>query len=65
MRSTRRLFAVAATTLALVTPLLAPSSAEACSSSISIEFVAERHPDLPLESYVAGHIGLIRPTFAR
>ncbi len=40
-------------------------AADACSSSSEIVAISERHPDLPLSPYVAGHLGVLQPTFAR
>lgn len=39
--------------------------ATACSSSVVTVAETRAHPDLPLDAFVAGRLGLLRPTFAR
>jgi len=39
--------------------------ADACSSSSETVAISEKHPDLPLSPYVAGHLGVVQPTYAR
>jgi hypothetical protein len=38
---------------------------EACSYSHEVVARSLRHPDLPVSPYVAGHLGVIEPTYAR
>ncbi len=64
MRSLRRLFAalLVGATIAAAPP--API-ARACSFDETTEFATSTHPDLPLDDYVAGQLGLLKTTFAR
>lgn len=39
--------------------------ATACSSSVVTVAETRAHPDLPLDGFVGGRLGLVRPTFAR
>lgn len=39
--------------------------ADACSSSTEAVAISTRHPDLPLSPFVAGHLGVLEPTYAR
>lgn len=50
--------------LCLASPAHRPS-AEACGWSSSTETVTQQHPDLPLENFAAGRLGILRPTHAR
>lgn len=51
--------------VAAATVLRGSPAADACSSSIDTLAVADKHPDFPLSPYVAGHLGVIQPGFAR
>lgn len=39
--------------------------AQACGWSSTTETVTRLHPDLPLDHFAAGHLGILRPTYAR
>ncbi len=55
--------AVALLALAIAHP--SPHAAEACSSSSERVAEATKHPDLPVDRYLQGRLGILRPTFAR
>ena len=55
--------AVALLALAMAHPR--PHAAEACSSSSERVAEATKHPDLPVDRYLSGRLGILRPTFAR
>ena len=40
-------------------------SSEACAGSFDVVSESRAHPDLPLDAYVSGDLGLLRPSFAR
>ncbi len=61
LRAAAALFALLG--LALAHPY--PHAAEACSSSSERVAEATKHPDLPVDRFLQGHLGLLRPTFAR
>lgn len=39
--------------------------ARACGWSSSVETVTHQHPDLPLDHFASGRLGILRPTYAR
>lgn len=58
-------FALSAVTFAVLTGIADHHPVEACSSSSESVARSLRHPDLPVSPYVAGHLGVIEPTYAR
>lgn len=40
-------------------------ASEACAGSFDVLAESAAHPDLPLDAYVSGELGLVRPSFAR
>lgn len=62
--SLRSLFAFALAVSFIVSMLPAPVSA--CSGeSLSAVYAYRKHPDLPLDRFARGELGVLRPTFAR
>jgi hypothetical protein len=57
--------ALSAVTFAVLTGVADHHPVEACSSSSEAVARSLRHPDLPVSPYVAGHLGVIEPTYAR
>ncbi len=57
--------ALSAVTFAVLTGIADHRPVEACSSSSEAVARSLRHPDLPVSPYVAGHLGVIEPTYAR
>jgi hypothetical protein len=63
--SSRRFGAVALAGL-LALPLLAVPEAPACGPPIPITYFSySKHPDLPLDAFARGTLGVLRPTYAR
>ncbi len=51
--------------VALLVSGLGDTPADACSSSVEVVGISTKHPDLPLSPFVAGHLGVLAPTYAR
>jgi hypothetical protein len=51
--------------LALCAAGSSDAPARACSGGSEVVFASTVHPDLPLNRFAAGHLGLVKPTFAR
>ncbi|HVS20202.1 MAG TPA: hypothetical protein VHD88_00065 [Pyrinomonadaceae bacterium] len=57
---------VPALTLMVALSLLIPRPSQACGPFFTVAiFVYTKHPDMPLERFAAGQLGVLRPTYAR
>ena len=68
-RTANRLFRRTASVVLMASLLFAIRSddrvAEACGWSATTETVTRLHPDLPLQHFAAGRLGILRPTYTR
>lgn len=64
-RSSSRALAGIAVALVACVAATSDQPADACSSSVVTMTEATTHPDLPLDRFAEGKLGLVRPTFAR